>query len=124
MSEQEQEPAGSESSRAFGKHVRSLRRARGLTQEHLATRAGLAADTVRRLEHGTFSPSLTTMVKLCEGLALRLSTLFESFELAAENESRELLDLVALREPQEIRLALAVLRAMFAEIDAREDEEL
>ena len=66
---------------AFGKHVRSLRRARGLTQEVLAERSGLSADTVRRLEHGSFSPSLVTLNKLCVGLDLRLSSLFESFEL-------------------------------------------
>ena len=104
--------------RQFGRHVRSLRRVRGLTQEVLAERSGLSADTIRRLEHGSFSPSLETLRKLCIGLDLMLSTLFESFELGARNESRELVDLLATRTPRELTMATMVLRALFDELDA------
>jgi transcriptional regulator with XRE-family HTH domain len=103
--------------RSFGRHVRSLRRARGMTQEVLAERCGLSADTIRRLEHGSFSPSLDTLRKLCGGLDLMLSTLFESYELGARNEARELIDLLATRGPRELVLATRVLRALFAELD-------
>jgi transcriptional regulator with XRE-family HTH domain len=105
-------------SKRFGEHVRSLRRARGQTQETLAERSGLSADTIRRLEHGSFSPSLETLNKLCVGLDLRLSTLFESFEFGARDESRELADLLACRTPRELMLAARVLRALFNELDA------
>lgn len=88
-----------------------------MTQEVLAERSGLSADTIRRLEHGSFSPSLETLRKLCLGLDLMLSTLFESFELGARNESRELADLVATRTPRELVLATRVLRALFDELD-------
>jgi transcriptional regulator with XRE-family HTH domain len=103
--------------RSFGRHVRSLRRARGMTQEVLAERCGLSADTIRRLEHGSFSPSLDTLRKLCGGLDLMLSTLFESYELGARNEARELIDLLATRVPRELVLATRVLRALFDELD-------
>jgi len=109
--------------RQFGRHVRSLRRARGMTQEVLAERSGLSADTIRRLEHGSFSPSLETLRKLCAGLELLLSTLFESFELGVRNESRELIDLIACRTPRELTLATQVLRALFAELDAMAAEQ-
>jgi transcriptional regulator with XRE-family HTH domain len=102
----------------FGKHVRSLRRARGQTQEQLAVASGLSADTIRRLEHGSFSPSLTTLVKLCTGLGLRLSTLFEAFELGTLDKRRELMDLLATRSPRDLALATRVLRALFHELDA------
>jgi transcriptional regulator with XRE-family HTH domain len=107
----------------FGRHVRSLRRARGQTQEVLAERSGLSADTIRRLEHGAFSPSLETLRKLCVGLDLMLSTLFESFELGARDESRELTDLLAGRSPREIVLATQVLRALFDELDAMQRDD-
>jgi transcriptional regulator with XRE-family HTH domain len=107
----------------FGKHVRSLRRVRGLVQEVLAARSGLSADTIRRLEHGTFSPSLETLRKLCIGLDLRLSTLFESYELGVRDESRELADLLACRSPRDRVLAACVLRALFDQLDAITDEE-
>jgi transcriptional regulator with XRE-family HTH domain len=106
-------PAG----RPFGKHVRSLRRARGMTQDVLAERCGLSADTVRRLEAGTFSPSLDTLKKLCNGLDLRVSTLFESFELGQRDEAREIVDLLAGRSARDLALATRVLRAMFDELD-------
>src|SRR5690606_4676203 len=70
----------------FGQHVRALRRARGVTQDRLAELSKLSADTIRRLEHGAFSPSLETLNKLCGGLGISLTTLFDSFEL---NDGRE-----------------------------------
>jgi transcriptional regulator with XRE-family HTH domain len=65
----------------FGKHVRSLRRARGITQQDVAERSGLSADTIRRLEHEEFSPSLNTLQCLVDALGIRLSTLFLGYEL-------------------------------------------
>jgi transcriptional regulator with XRE-family HTH domain len=90
-----------------------------MTQEVLAERCGLSADTIRRLEHGSFSPSLDTLRKLCGGLDLMLSTLFESYELGARNEARELIDLLATRGPRELVLATRVLRALFDELDGK-----
>jgi transcriptional regulator with XRE-family HTH domain len=103
--------------RKFGRHVRTLRRARGMTQDWLAERSGLSPDTIRRLEHGAFSPSLETLTKLCTGLLLALSTLFESFELGERNQMRELFDLLSTRTPREIKLATNLLRALFDELD-------
>lgn len=105
----------SDAGRSFGSHVRSLRRARGMTQELLAERSQLSADTIRRLEHGSFSPSLETLRKLCMGLDLMLSTLFESFDVGDRNHARELLDLLSGRSPRELMLAMRVLRALFEE---------
>jgi transcriptional regulator with XRE-family HTH domain len=88
-----------------------LRRARGQTQEQLAERSGLSADSIRRLEHGTFSPSLTTILKLCSGLSLRVSTLFEAFELGDMDglEVRALADLVRSRSQCEVTIIGAVI---------------
>ncbi|NVB37496.1 helix-turn-helix transcriptional regulator [Pseudenhygromyxa sp. WMMC2535] len=108
---------GLNTGRNFGRHVRSLRRARGMTQEALAERSGLSADTIRRLEHGSFSPSLDTLRKLCSGLDLMLSTLFESFELGDRNEARELLDLLGTRASYELTLATTILRSLFEALD-------
>ena len=52
------------SKRNFGRHIRSLRKARGMTQERLAEKCGVAVDTIRRLETGSFSPSLDTLTKV------------------------------------------------------------
>jgi len=102
---------------SFGRHVRSCRRARGLTQEELAEACDLSADTIRRLEQGSFSPSLDTLRKLCKGLKLRLSTLFESFELGERGARREFSDAIDFLTDEEQRVLfqfLASLRARFS----------
>lgn len=104
----------------FGKHIRGLRCCRGLTQELLAERCALSTDTIRRLEYGSFSPSLATLCKLCAGLQLRLSTLFESFELGTRDLGRELLDLLAPRSERELEIVIAVVRALLAQFDTPE----
>lgn len=104
--------------RHFGRHVCGLRRVRGLTQRALAKRSGLSEDTVRRLEHGSFSPSLTTLSKLAAGFEVALSTMFEAFELGQLDEARELIDLVSGRHPRHIALATNVVRLLFDELDA------
>lgn len=108
----------SEYAREFGKHVRSLRRARGVTQDVLAARSGLSPDTIRRIEHGSFSASIDTLRKLCFGLSIAPSTLFESFELGCADERRELLDLVSSRSPVELVIITKVIRVLLVEIDA------
>ena len=58
----------------FGRSIRKLRKARGLTQEELAEHADLSSDTIRRLELAGFSPSLDTLRKLATGLRMDLVT--------------------------------------------------
>ena len=106
------------SRRPFGRHIRSLRRARGMTQEVLAERSGLSADTIRRLEHESFSPSLDTLRKLCDGLDLMLSTLFASFELGEVDHGSEIADLLSKMTPRKLRLSLRLLRSL-----AEDDED-
>ncbi len=106
------------SKREFGRHIRSLRKARGLTQESLAEKSGVAADTVRRLEYGSFSPRLDTLTKIGAGMKLRLSTMFESCELGGATRDRELVDLLATRSRRDLQLASRVLRSLFDELDA------
>ena len=109
--------------RPFGRHVRSLRRARGMTQEVLAERSGLSADTIRRLEHGSFSPSLDTLRKLCAGLDLFLSTLFEGYELGEARKAADLIDLVSTRSDAHVKFGTSVLRKLFDELDALEQDD-
>lgn len=64
----------------FGKHLRRLRVARGLSQEQLGERGGLSSDTIRKLEYGRCSASLLTLRCLAKGLGLSVATLLLSFE--------------------------------------------
>jgi len=88
-----------------------------VTQDRLAERCELAPDTIRRLEHGAFSPSLDTLTKLCVGLQISRSTLFESFELGERDPTREIVDLLFMRTRREVEIGLRLLRTLFDDLD-------
>ena len=50
--------------------LRDERKKKGLSQERLATMAGLSRTGVRHVESGQFRPTLYTMLKLAEALDL------------------------------------------------------
>ncbi|WP_426755790.1 helix-turn-helix domain-containing protein [Myxococcus sp. Y35] len=99
--------------RRFGDHVRKLRTSRELTQEALAERSDLSVDAIRRIERGSFSPSLDTLGKLARGLDVSLKTLFQSFERERSNAVAEICDYLSLRSGREVELAWRVIQAMF-----------
>lgn len=109
----------------FGSMVRSCRKARGWTQEYLAERASLSADTIQRLEHGSFSPSLATLIKLSNGLGLKLSSMFSAFELFELDPASEAVALVQLLERDEqqhlVRLLGAIQRLLREFLGAAND---
>ena len=113
----------SRGSHSFGRYVRALRKGRGYTQEMISTRSGLSADTIRRLERSSFSPSLNTLEKLCAGLGLSMSTLFLGYELGVHTQMRrELVDLILTKPKAVQKLAFVVLEQLFETLDAVEHE--
>jgi transcriptional regulator with XRE-family HTH domain len=102
----------------FGAHVKRLREVRRLTQEELAVRSGLAADTIRRLEHQEFSPSLRTLRKVCMGLDLTVAAMFNSFELDAESEEISRIHAMLLgRSRAELRLVEHLVTELFVGLE-------
>ncbi len=99
----------------FGDHMRRLRTSRRLTQEKLAERSDLSVDAIRRIERGSFSPSLETLAKLSVGLNVSLRTLFHNFERERPDHVAEICDFLSRRSGREVQLAWRVLQAMFEE---------
>ena len=105
---------------SFGAHVKRLREVRRLTQEELAERSDLAADTIRRLEHQDFFPSLRTLRKLCRGLGLSISAMFNSFELEQQSEGLARLTALLLgRSERELALIERIAVELLTELDQR-----
>lgn len=98
--------------KAFGCHVRSLRRARGYTQDELAKRSRVSPDTIRRVEAGTFSASLATIGKIAGGLRLDLATMFDSFELLGDGPERSLLSAIRCLSPSAQAIAVRIVDAI------------
>jgi len=54
----------------WGEHLRSIRRARGLTQQELAQRLGVRQWRVSELEGRALPPSVRTLQRLAEALEM------------------------------------------------------
>ncbi len=61
----------------FGRTVRTLREARGYSQEELAERATLHRNYVGSLERGERNVAIENIVKLARALSVRPADLFE-----------------------------------------------
>ncbi len=61
----------------FGRTVRTLREARGYSQEELAERASLHRNYVGSLERGERNVAIENIVKLARALSVRPGDLFE-----------------------------------------------
>lgn len=63
--------------KAFGKHLRETRMAKGLTCEKLEELTNIDAKQISRLERGERSPTLTTIYYLAKGLSVKPHKLLE-----------------------------------------------
>ena len=87
-------PATGTATRAFasagelGRVARRIREGQGLTLADVATRAGISAAMLSRLETGRTSPSLETIVSLAGALGIRPSHLLQ--EIGIEDEDAQL----------------------------------
>lgn len=87
----------------LGTRLKQLRRARRLTQEQLAERAGLSYKFVGEVERGRGNPTLTTMAALSEALGVELIDL-----LGVELDRPRL----SSRQATQVREALASLETL------------
>lgn len=49
-----------------------LRKSRGITQEELSKRTGIARPNIARIENGSYNPTIEMMVRLAQGLDMHL----------------------------------------------------
>jgi transcriptional regulator with XRE-family HTH domain len=66
--------------RALGAAVRELRARRGLSQEWLGFKAELHRNYIGAIERGQINPTLRTLMRLADGLAVPLSELVLLYE--------------------------------------------
>ena len=87
----------------LGARIRALREARGLTQETIAGRIGVAQKYVSQLECGQKSPSWETLVAIAhQGFEIELATLMFEIDDDFGGEVQDLSDVLAGR-PKEAR---------------------
>lgn len=69
--------------RVFGEVVRSLRKRRGLSQEHLAAAAGIDRAYMGGIERGLRNPSLTTIARVARGLDMPMHEVLRAVDREA-----------------------------------------
>lgn len=80
----------SAASAALGRVLQELRREAGLTQEQVAERIGTDFTQIGHLERGTTDPRFSTLLRLSQGLDVRLEEIVRRFErYLAEEALRE-----------------------------------
>lgn len=77
MNEKRREKRQTETTIEFGRRLRALRTARGMSQHKLAEIAGLDKNMPSELERGYINPTLETLLKLAGALEVEVSELVE-----------------------------------------------
>lgn len=60
----------------FGENLRKIRKEKGLTQEELSYRSGLALSQIARIETGKLNTSICTVSRLAKALEMSTKDLF------------------------------------------------
>ena len=64
----------------IGKELKRIRVSQGMTLEELSSKCGYSKALISRVETGSVSPSLTSLMKMVNALGLKLHDLFTSIE--------------------------------------------
>ena len=63
--------------KAFGQHLRDVRKSKNITQEVLAHKADIAFSSVARIEAGQLNTTISTIVRLAKALDVDKSELMK-----------------------------------------------
>ena len=73
--------------RKGGQTIRRLRKTHGLTQEQLAELTETAPNSISRIERGLLTPSLPTLIKICNVLETTADTILAAY-ITADTDLR------------------------------------
>ncbi len=71
-------PLPTRQSPPYGARLRAARRARGLTAQQVAEAVGVTKGFIAQIERGETSPSVATLLRICDAIGLAVGTLFET----------------------------------------------
>ena len=99
----------------FGKKIKSIRRARDITQEKLADLSGLSLQYIGEIERGRRNPSLTSIEQLSQALDIPMAELFslEEFRLAPEELRAILMRQIESADEDRLRIFFSMAQTLF-----------
>jgi transcriptional regulator with XRE-family HTH domain len=106
--------------------VREARRARGLTQEDLAARIGLATQSLSNLERGKTMPTIATLMRMAEELDMPVASFLPTRgpgksdqRLSSEAQIAAMLDCLSDQEVKVAAGLIAVLVRMYEDANRK-----
>ncbi len=69
----------------LGKRIRSLRQAKGISQERLAELSDLHSTYIGQIERGEKNPSTDSIYKISKGLGVKMEKIFDKIESGLES---------------------------------------
>ena len=105
----------------LGQQIRTLRIARGLSQEELAARSGLHVQTLSRIERGTTKTSFEHAVAIATGLEVSAATFCAPFMPKASQGNDALMARLRELGPENYERAMGMLELFLdaAEVSGR-----
>ncbi|OLN25496.1 transcriptional regulator, XRE family [Desulfovibrio sp. DV] len=99
----------------FGKKIKSIRRARDITQEKLADLSGLSLQYIGEIERGRRNPSLTSIEQLSKALDIPMAELFslEEFRLSMEELRTILARQIESADEDRLRIFFSMAQVIF-----------
>jgi transcriptional regulator with XRE-family HTH domain len=100
---------------SLGRRIRTLRKARGWTQEELGKQADTSYKFLGEIERGVQNPSFTILVRVAGALGVKLPELFrfESEGLNRKNVETSLINIIKNLPDDEIERVLTMLKALY-----------
>lgn len=99
----------------FGKKIKSIRRARDITQEKLADLSGLSLQYIGEIERGRRNPSLTSIEQLSKALDIPMAELFslEEFRLSLDELRTILARQIESADEDRLRVFFSMAQVIF-----------
>ena len=106
-------PTGAGMHDIIAKRLREFRQARGVSQEELASRAGLSTQAVSNIENRHSRPSVDTLITFARELDVPVASFFEVPPTQeADLQKKRFLDALSLLDEADRRLAADLLDAV------------
>lgn len=96
--------------RPLGKRVAAQRKLLGWTQDELAERMNVDAETISRFERGAHLPSLPTLQRLANALRVEIGELLSTTEVGKADDLAALAAWMEGLSPEDRKFVLAVAR--------------
>lgn len=106
---------------SIGKKIKENRRNLGITQEVLAEKVNVSIPHISRIECGFSSPSLQTLVDICNVLGITIDDLMQDSLSARPNINRQLEDLLSDCSKAEVNFLANVIPTLLYELRNMEE---